>query len=61
MSNPPAATSIVRSAPREQVRVTLPDGVVLEGPAQKPLGDFLRAHRELAPDEYKGPLIGGIV
>ncbi|HYO87961.1 MAG TPA: hypothetical protein VER79_04890 [Candidatus Limnocylindrales bacterium] len=54
-------SAIVRSAPRDRVRVTLPDSTVLEGPLLAPLGDFLNAHRELAPASYSGPLMGGII
>lgn len=57
----PKPHAIVRAAPRDRVRVTLPDGVVLEGPTQTPLGDFLQAHRAMAADQYQGPLIGGII
>jgi uridine kinase len=56
----PTVGAIRTSAPREDVRVTMPDGTVLEGPVQSPLGEFLQAHRALAPDDYNGPLLGGI-
>ncbi len=55
------AGDIVRSAPRDRVRVTFPDSTVLEGPLLAPLGDFLHAHRALAADSYSGPLLGGII
>ncbi|MFN8378668.1 MAG: nucleoside kinase [Anaerolineae bacterium] len=61
MSTHQNSSSIIRAAPRERVRVTLPDSIVLEGPIHSPIGDFLRAHREIAPDQYKGPFIGGII
>lgn len=61
MSSRQPVSTIVRASPRDRVRVTLPDGMVLEGPVQQPLGDFLRAHREQAPDQYKSPLLGGII
>lgn len=57
----PPANGIVRSAPRAHVRATFADGIVLEGPLLAPLGDFLKAHRALAPERYSGPLTGGIV
>lgn len=60
-SSTPPAGGIVRSAPRLHVRATFADGIVLEGPLLTPLGDFLKAHRALAPNAYSGPLVGGIV
>jgi uridine kinase len=57
----PALPAIIRAQPRDRVRVTLPDGIVLEGPLGSPLGDFLKAHRELTPDQPGGPLLGGIL
>lgn len=60
-SSTPPAGGIVRSAPRLHVRATFADGIVLEGPLLAPLGDFLKAHRALAPNAYSGPLVGGIV
>jgi uridine kinase len=61
MSAVPASSSIIRAQPRDRVRVTLPDGVVLEGPVDSPIRDFLEAHRALAPGDYSGPLLGGII
>jgi uridine kinase len=58
--SPDLPGGIARAAPRDRVRVTFPDSLVLEGPLSSPLRTFLEAHRALAPDLYAGPLLGGI-
>lgn len=51
---------IHRTTPRESVRVSLPDGEILEGPTGTDLGTFLQAHREHNPSAYDSPIMGGI-
>ncbi len=49
------------SEPRSSVRVTLPDGIVLEAPKGTIVEHFLQTHREINPEAYPSEIMGAIV
>ncbi len=46
--------------PRDNVRVTFPDGTVLEAPVGTRIEQFVKAHAELKPDAYQTPFIAAV-
>ncbi len=52
---------ITRSEPRQMIRVTCTDGLVLEGPVNTSVETFLRAARQQQPGLYSSEIMGGIV
>jgi uridine kinase len=54
---PPA---IAVSAPRNTVRVTFPDGLVLEGTIGTTIEQFLKAAQQIEPARFPTPIAGGI-
>jgi uridine kinase len=56
----PQKSQISLSKPRETVRVTLDDGIVLEGPVGAAIEGFLNTHREIAPQRYDSTTIAAI-
>ncbi len=54
-------TPIAQVSPRSNVQITLPDNLVLEGPAGTTLESFLIAAREIAPAAYDSPFMGAVV
>lgn len=54
-------TRITRAQPRETVRVTLSDDLVVEGPVGTTIEQFLLAASEMAPERYDSPFMGGIL
>lgn len=53
-------TKIIPSGPRDNVRVGLPDGSVLEGPRGTSTGEFLKV-AEAMQGGYEAPLMGAVV
>lgn len=53
--------TITLAEPRQTVRVTFADGLVLEGPVGTTIEAFLNAAGEYDPDRYESPLMGGIL
>lgn len=51
---------ITISAPRDSVRVTLDDGLVLDGPIGTTIEQFLDAHRQLTPQRYTTRAVAAI-
>ena len=52
---------IIQAAPRNTVRVTFVDGLVLEGPIGTTVEDFLLAAQALQPERHTSPIMGAIV
>lgn len=61
MSESTLPGGITTAAPRDRVRVTFSNAVVLDGPINTPLEQYLTAHRTIASELYNGPLLGGII
>lgn len=55
--SPPA---IAISSPRDTVRVTFPDGLVLEGAVGTTIEQFLKAAQQIEPARFPTPIAGGI-
>ena len=53
-------TKIIVSQPREDVRVTFVDGMVLQAPVGTTIEGFLSAAREARPERFSAPVIAGI-
>jgi uridine kinase len=53
--------SITRAQPRETVRVTLNNGLVVEGPVGTTIEQFLMAANEMNATRYDSPIMGGIL
>jgi uridine kinase len=51
---------ITISKPRDAVRVTLDDGIVLEGAIGTRIEDFLKTHQEIAPERYDSTMIAAV-
>jgi uridine kinase len=56
----PQISQISVSKPRESVRVTLDDGIVLEGPIGASIEVFLNTHKAFAPQRYDSTIIAAI-
>lgn len=54
-------TSITRAQPRATIRVTFDDGLVLEGPINTTIEQFVNTACELHPERYDCPAIGAIL
>lgn len=52
---------ITISQPRESVRVTFPDGAVLEGPLDATIESYLIAYRDARPERYDSQIMGAVV
>jgi uridine kinase len=52
--------NVTLSEPRSNVRVTFPDGVVLEAPIGTTIEHFVKAHAQLKPEAYRAPYIAAI-
>ncbi len=57
----PAQANITQAQPRTHIRVSLDNGLVLEGPSGATVEDFLIAARRLQPQHFASPLMGAIV
>lgn len=53
--------NITVAQPRDTVRVTLPNNVVLEGALNTTIGAFFDHHRNLQPEQYDSTVIAGIL
>lgn len=51
---------VTLSEPRSNVRVTFPDGVVLEAPIGTTIEQFVKTHAQLKPEAYHAPYIAAI-
>jgi len=54
-------TSITRAMPRDTIRVTFSDGLVLEGPIGTTVEQFLIAAGNETPGRYDSPIMGAII
>ncbi len=57
----PRTETITRAAPRETIRVTFKDGLVLEGPVGTTIESFLQAAQAETPGRYDSLVMGGIL
>lgn len=54
-------SQITISQPRDTIRVTMDDGLVLEGPVGTDIEAFLSAAAQAAPERYPHPVMGGVL
>jgi uridine kinase len=55
-----SSSTIAISSPRDTVRVTFPDGLVLEGAVGTTIEQFLKAAQQIEPARFPTPIAGGI-
>ncbi|MAS34654.1 MAG: nucleoside kinase [Anaerolineaceae bacterium] len=54
-------TTITRAQPRNTIRVTFDNDLVLEGPVGATAESFLKAAADITPDHYDSPIMGAII
>ena len=52
---------IIKSQPRNTVRVTFKSGLVLEGPAGSTIEDFLKEAQNVAPEQFDSLIMGAVL